>query len=822
MRLLELEIQNIRGIRHLKINPDGKNLVVLGPNGSGKSTVVDALDFLLTGKISRLTGEGTGNISLRRHGPHIDCDPEQAWVRAKFKVIGVNEPVEITRHMDQPNEYECPGCSRSQLEPILNLANRGQHVLTRREILKYITSEGGTRAAEIQALLDINEIEDIRKNLVKVFNECKKAWSNADTNLKQSEGRIQQTTNSTSFQEGAVLAFVNQQRAIFKASPLSRLASSEIKQDILLPVATQGTQTVNTSTFNQDFSSISAVFSSERRTQMEKWYSRLLELVDIIRQDPDLMKDIAKSNFLSTGLDLIPEDGGCPFCETHFEPGVLEHSVHQRLEVANKALPIKRELDELVRNISVELNATLSGIQHLLAVAEQVKHKDATRELKRWETEIKRLISILSRAVTFSSFQEIDKDLLLRQYAPDDIDTILENLRMDVHSKFPAATPELTAWTLLTRLEENLKTYEAARLEVEKCELHYRRSDILLDEFQKARDYVLGKLYREVRDRFVELYRIMHAEDEASFNAVLEPDGPALKFEVDFHGHGMHAPHALHSEGHQDSMGLCLYLALAERLTGGILDLLILDDVVMSVDADHRRQLCRLLAKAFPHRQFLITTHDLTWASQLRTEGVVSKKELIEFFNWNLDCGPQINCDNELWTRIEEDMAANHIPEAAAHLRRGSEEFFAQVCEALRAPVVFKQSGRFELGELMHPAKGQLKKLIKLAKISASSFGRTEIVKSLALLDDTISEVFTRTDAEQWAVNENVHYNQWANFTREDFRPVVDAFHEFFGLFTCPECEGFLRVVMQGNTMASLQCNCGSMHWSLMEKKPTE
>jgi recombinational DNA repair ATPase RecF len=41
MKLLELEIHNIRGIRHLLLKPDGKNLVVWGPNGSGKSAVVD-------------------------------------------------------------------------------------------------------------------------------------------------------------------------------------------------------------------------------------------------------------------------------------------------------------------------------------------------------------------------------------------------------------------------------------------------------------------------------------------------------------------------------------------------------------------------------------------------------------------------------------------------------------------------------------------------------------------------------------------------------------------------------------------------------------
>ena len=59
-----------------------------------------------------------------------------------------------------------------------------------------------------------------------------------------------------------------------------------------------------------------------------------------------------------------------------------------------------------------------------------------------------------------------------------------------------------------------------------------------------------------------------------------------LNLEVGFYGRGTFPPHAFHSEGHQDSMGLCLYLALAERLTEGLIDLIILDDVVMSVDVE--------------------------------------------------------------------------------------------------------------------------------------------------------------------------------------------------------------------------------------------
>ena len=64
MRLLQLTVQNVRGLRDLTLQLDAKNVVIWGPNGAGKSCVVDAIDFLFTGKLSRLMGEGTGGINL--------------------------------------------------------------------------------------------------------------------------------------------------------------------------------------------------------------------------------------------------------------------------------------------------------------------------------------------------------------------------------------------------------------------------------------------------------------------------------------------------------------------------------------------------------------------------------------------------------------------------------------------------------------------------------------------------------------------------------------------------------------------------------------
>ena len=140
MRLIELSIRNVRGICELDLKSEGRNFLIWGANGSGKSAVVDAIDFLLTGRVSRLTGKGTGDIRLELHGAHIDHKAQDATVRAIVAIANYARPIEIKRCIATPGRLEfADPRDEPYLAPVLSVAARGQHVLTRREILKFIT-----------------------------------------------------------------------------------------------------------------------------------------------------------------------------------------------------------------------------------------------------------------------------------------------------------------------------------------------------------------------------------------------------------------------------------------------------------------------------------------------------------------------------------------------------------------------------------------------------------------------------------------------------------------------------------------------------------
>jgi energy-coupling factor transporter ATP-binding protein EcfA2 len=438
--------------------------------------------------------------------------------------------------------------------------------------------------------------------------------------------------------------------------------------------------------------------------------------------------------------------------------------------------------------------------------------------LKTWLKDLEQLKSILEDVLEKYPDDRFSPRQVRQLLAPDDVARVLTEVQSGVQAKYPKTTPEQTAWDMLTRLEENLKALKKAQTEFKAAELSQRRAEILLASFEKARDSVLGKLYDEISDRFSELYRRLHGEDEGTFEARIHPHGAGLNFEVDFFGRGNHPPHALHSEGHQDSMGLCLYLALAERLTEGMIDLTILDDVIMSIDSGHRRRICDLLSSVFPNKQFLITTHDKTWATQLRSEGIVTSRGSIEFSRWTIDTGPLVSSEVGLWELIEQDLQRGDVPNAAFRLRRGSEHFFEMACDALHAFVQYKSNSRWELGDFLPAAIGQYRSLLKSAKAASQSWGDQECFEQLQEWDTVAKQIITRSNVEKWAINSNVHYNNWGNFSDHDFRPVAEAFRDLYGLFRCSKCGGMLYLACTGLTPVSVRCNCGAVNWNLQKK----
>ncbi len=819
MNILRLEIENVRGIPHLLLEPNGGNVAIWGPNGSGKSAVIDAVDFLLTGSISRLTGKGAGELSLTKHGPHVGNKPEEAIVSATLRLPTIDEPVQIKRCMANAGNLEITCCEKDKLraEWLLSVATKGQLVLARREILKYIHSEPRDRAEQIMNLLNLSEVENIRQAATKVKNVAVAERKVCDAAVLSAKGTITSNTGAKMFSEVEVLKHINGNRLVLGGKPLGKMDAGELLKGVRRP-SDAGNQGISSALLQKDIDILAAAISAENKAMNKADDKELRESIAAIKANARAMLLCSKLSLFEQGIKLINEDGSCPLCDAPWEPGKLDEYLRSKVGKGNEYAEQNRIIKKSSYDLLSRLEKAMASLNSLLGALKKLGLDESTPSLHEWSNNLVELKSGLASPVNGYPLAKYDAGAVERMVSPENMGKTLVDMRALVKGKLPEATPELNAWSSLVQLGENLKVLDGTLAAAGKAAVYEKRATCLINEYVAARDAILITLYDDIRDRFVSLYRELHLEDESGFTATLRPKGAGLNFEVDFFGKGNHPPQALHSEGHQDSMGICLYLALAEKVNRGLMNLVLLDDVVMSVDTDHRRQLCQQLAKSFPGKQFIVTTHDRTWAMQLKSQGVVKSKQLIEFHNWNIKTGPQVDCAEVMWERIVEKLGKDDVHGAAGELRRGLEAFFSDVCDGLGGLVTYKASGRWELGDWCPSTISRYLDLLKKAKTSAQSWENDDALRAANENERIAVGIIERSNLEQWNLNAAVHYNGWENLSKKEFMPVVDAFHDLANLFVCGKCGEALRLAYSGQKPTNVRCGCGQENWNLVKK----
>jgi hypothetical protein len=180
----------------------------------------------------------------------------------------------------------------------------------------------------------------------------------------------------------------------------------------------------------------------------------------------------------------------------------------------------------------------------------------------------------------------------------------------------PDQTATVNAQTFLTTAQLRLADYRMAVKNQKATTAAATAAKLTYETYCGVLEEELNILYDEVQKDFSTYYREVNQDDEDAFTAKFTPSEGSLGLDVNFYDRGLFPPAAYHSEGHQDGMGVCLYLALMKRLFGDKFTFALLDDVVMSVDSGHRFQFCRLLKTHFSDTQFVITTHDRLWPSR--------------------------------------------------------------------------------------------------------------------------------------------------------------------------------------------------------------
>jgi len=419
MRILELEIKNVRGVRDkIHLTPNGDNLVVFGPNGSGKSAIVDAVDFLFTGDMSRLSGRGTRGMTLKEHGPHIDKKPEDAIVKAKIQVREVEDVINLERQMSDPkNLIITPELDDPRLIESLHIAERGQHVLSRSEILKFIAAEAGRRAEEIQAVLNIESIEKLRKTLGTLKREADRDVRNSEGDFQRSVSAITTNQGIEIFSEDEVLKNVNEFRALLKGDPLDRLdptilhrrlepPSSELSEVINLKALIRALESVNGAIMESG----SKVFEAETRLRRE---------AERLHEDEALRRELTSKQLIDLGVSLLGDSGSCPLCLKSWEPAKLKEFLEARLLKASEAEKVEKTLLENANYIRREISLFLGNLDIIQKQCTALKQDTTLKDVNTWIESLNEWSQALANAVEKYPQEKDISDEIRRFFAPE-------------------------------------------------------------------------------------------------------------------------------------------------------------------------------------------------------------------------------------------------------------------------------------------------------------------------------------------------------------------------------------------------------------------
>jgi hypothetical protein len=816
IQIESVDIHELRGVRTLEISPRRKSFVISGPNGSGKSGVVDAIQFGLTGDISRLAGKGTGGLTVQRHGPHVDKrdDPEASEVSLKLFVPDTGKSVVLKRNVKTAKTFTLTPEDAAVRAVLEEVAQHPELTLSRREIIKYILVEAGERSKEIQALLKLDDVGGIRSVLQSAKNRLSSAHTAAQKDLASADDALRRHLDIKKLSSDEILAAINPPRKILGLEEIHALAAETALDGGVLG---RGSQPA----FNKDSAlrDVAALSDAERgfgalaKTEV----AAILKDVAALESDPALLQAVTRRGFVERGLSLV--DGPfCPLCDTEWDDvrHLKKHLQHKLAKSkAGEALQ-----QRLLKN-GAELANHARRLLGLLVPVQALANAD-------WPTGFAAGLTAWSeRLTTLAKSLGTIEDVIAHRAEfeagwitpPASLGEKLSAVAAALKAK-PDQSASVAAQSFLTLAQDRLSAWRAAQRAEKQAAAASTRGQDVYKGYCDAMEEQLGALYAAVEGDFSSYYRDINSDDEGAFKAKLEASEGKLDLEVAFYDKGMFPPAAYHSEGHQDGMGVCLYLALMKRELGDRFRFAVLDDVVMSVDQGHRKQFCRLLKTRFPDTQFIITTHDRVWAKQMQTEGLVDTKGGIVFHSWSVQTGPIFEELTDVWDQIDKDLTKNDVHAAAGRLRRHLEYISAELADQLGAKPVYRADFSYDLGDLLPAVISQQGDLLKLAAKAAQDWKDDDAKAGVEALKTARAQALAKYGGESWAVNKAVHYTEWENFSNAEFRSVVEAFKTLLLQFRCtkPGCESWLYVTPRKGDREALRCRCAAVNLNLRGK----
>ncbi len=665
-----------------------RSLAVFAPNGFGKSSLVDSLEFMFSddGTLARVgvrTIHNKAGVAALAHNlaaeRSIDSVVNIGFRRGKEKLEGSRK---TTGSRSRPAVVDAVQ-KLLAVSPII----RGYEL---RRFVEAQTAE--ERYEDVARWLQLSPFVNVQKNL-RDLRRRTKAASEDRSSLKGFDAEILKITGGAfaSWSDADALRFANDLLAkLDKTLALGALSRVDNAFVVAGSRANDEEKKLGLDGLKQIRQTILSVYEQSKVSGDEKAVKAgllpafnasiktLLEAEAVEAAEREVAANsmfaelwrVAEPLFAESGADL----GVCPICTTPFDigsagstEGVREHIAKHRSELAAYA-NAKRALDEArasLEKVRARLAAGLKALNPLISDAFSLLKPIIEKyliSLEAWkEGAIPDDVELTRRLdeVVGSVNEEIDK-IEARQGESTYIKTVFTLERL-------IELKEARDREVLTKLELQ-KISTALNLQAAFIATEIRRKvQALLDTFQGP----INAIYQAIQGEGAAAVRLeLPSEDDTNQQR--------LNLVIDFAANreGVQ-PSGYLSDSQIHSLALALRLAAIQRCNP-LIPVIVLDDIVTSYDADHRRAIASLIAREFSNSQIIITTHDERFFIYLKDQLGDQGWHFTRIIRLDDEFGPRFMDD-----RVTDEMieARWHAGESAANeMRQAEEEWLLRVC----------------------------------------------------------------------------------------------------------------------------------------------
>ena len=708
VRLIKFE--HFRGLPANEFELRGRNLVILGTNGKGKSAVVDGIEFIFSGQVARFIGVGTGSISHNEAVKNVKTGGDPKVVLALSNAHGARG--EVSRALSsESTEVTGPKVFGTYFDQHPSVDG---FVLRRSKILDFVCDQDADRYQKFVQLLGITKVDSLQRAFVEAERQAEAASERTTTTLQTKLAVFNDPVADFTPQSLAdVFTHVN---AIVESSELEKLEKWEDLEQ-RLPLLKAKRPNANRDKVD---ALTRALVSTE--TPLAATPDADVELANELRGKISELagssSDSPRAKLIDEGkvyLSARPDETHCPLCEQEFDKPLedilarlksrSDALIELRTATSNRNAALAR-IKRYADNLSAQLEKDLEHSE-LLGDEDKKRLRDARAAALRFSR-------LIARAIGGSFTGDISlPDRLLS--VVETRSSLVESLKAQKTALTPPDTTELeAAITLVERGIASWKDISEVEQTVENSSEILRRTTIAKDSFSSAREAAIQAVFTHISGTVLDYYKRLHdfgGGDESSECTALElkPTSRAaaggLRLAIQFLGLAdSKDPRAFLSEGHLDSLGLCLFLA-AVRIFNPPGTLLVLDDVLTSIDKEHRRRVGELLYSDFQDFQIILTTHDEHWndllSSSARAWGLQDRWRYIKLEGWNVETGPVLSVFESSWTFIDENLTEPNYRNLGGPFRLVIEDFMKRCAAKIELKVKFKSDGKYTGGDFV-------------------------------------------------------------------------------------------------------------------------